>query len=49
MRDLIEDPKDEIWGNSKFSGLGGVLETYRYTTFQEVGILHTLVLFLLLG
>ena len=33
MRDFTEDPKKDIWGKSKFFGLGGVLETsYHYTT-----------------
>ena len=44
--DFIEDPNEEIWGKSKFSGLGGVLETsYHSTTLQEVWILSTLVYF----
>ena len=34
------------FGKSKFSGLGGVLETsFGSTTLQEVEILHTLVYF----
>ena len=34
------------FGKSKFSGLGGVLETsFGSTTFQKVGILSTLVYF----
>ena len=46
MRDFTEDPKEEIWGKSKISGLGGVLDTsYHSTTLQEVGILPTLVYF----
>ena len=50
MRDFTEDPKEEISGKSKFSGLGVVLDTsYHSTMFQEVGIFSTLVLFLLLG
>ena len=50
MRDFAEDPKEEILGKSKFLGLGGVLKTsYHSTTFQEVEILPTLVLFLTLG
>ena len=50
MKDFTENPKEEIWGKSKFSGLGGVLETfYRSTTLQEVGILHTLVLVPIFG
>ena len=41
-RDFTEDPKDEIWGKSKFSGSGSVLETsYHFTTLQEVGIFPT--------
>ena len=44
-KNFDEDPKEEIHGNSKFSGLGGVIRTsYRSSTFQEVGILPTLVL-----
>ena len=27
MRDFTKDPKEEIWENQSFSGLGGVLET----------------------
>ena len=39
-------PKGGYFGKSKFSGLGGVLETlFGSTTFQEVGILPTLVYF----
>ena len=50
MKDFTENPKEEIWGKSKFSGLGGVLETsYRSTTLQEVGILPTLVLVPIFG
>ena len=46
MRDFIEDQKEEIWGKSKFSGLGSVLKTsYHSITLQEVGIIHTLVYF----
>ena len=46
MRDFTEYPKEEIWGKSKFSGLGGVLETsFGSTTLQEVGILPILVYF----
>ena len=45
-KDFAEDPKEEIWGKSKFSGLGGVLETfYHSTTLQKVGVLPTLVYF----
>ena len=25
-RDFTEDPKEEVWGNQRFWGLGGVLE-----------------------
>ena len=47
MRDFTEYPKEEILGKPKFLGLGGVLETfYHSTTFQEVGILPMLILFL---
>ena len=46
IRDFIEDPKEDIWGKSKFSGLGGVLETsFGSTTLQEIGVLPTLVYF----
>ena len=46
MRDFTKDPKEKIWGKSKFLGLGGVLETsYHSTTLQEVDILSTLVYF----
>ena len=49
-RDFAEDPKEEIWGKSKFSSLEGVLETsYHSTTLQDVVILHTLVYFHPLG
>ena len=44
MKDFTKDPKEKIWGKSKFSGLGGVLKTsYHSTTLQEVGILPILV------
>ena len=50
MKDFTENPKEEIWGKSKFSGLGGVLETsYHSTMLQEVGILPTLVLVPIFG
>ena len=43
-RDFTEDLNKEIWGKSKFTGLGGVLETsYHSTTLQKVGIFPTLV------
>ena len=43
---FTEDPKEEIWGKSKFLCLGGVLETsYHSTTLQEIEVLHTLVYF----
>ena len=49
-KDFTEDPKEEIWGKSKFSGLRGVLETSYYSTmFQDVEIFPSLILFLLLG
>ena len=45
-RNFAENPREEIWGKSKFSGLGGVLKTsYVSTTLQEVEILHTLIYF----
>ena len=45
-REFAENPKEEIWGKSKFSGLGGVLETFDHsTTLQEVRVLPTLVYF----
>ena len=50
MRDFIEDPNEEILGKSKFSGLGGVLDTsYHSTTLKKVGILPTFVYFHHLG
>ena len=46
MRDFTKDLNEEIWGKSKFSGLGGVLKTsYHSTTLKEVEILLTLVYF----
>ena len=39
-------PKEDIWGKSKFSGLGGVLDTsFSSTMLQEAGVLPTLVYF----
>ena len=44
-RDFAEDPKEEIWGKSMFSGLGGVLETsFGSTMLQKVEVLPTWVL-----
>ena len=44
MRDFAKNPKEEIWGKSKFLGLGGVLETFDHSTkLQEVRVLPTLV------
>ena len=31
-RNFVEDPKEEILGKSKFSGLGGVLKTFYHST-----------------
>ena len=46
MRDFTKDSKEDIWGKSKFSGLGGVLKTsFDSTTLQEIGVLPTLVYF----
>ena len=45
-RGFIEDSRDEISGNKKNSGLGGVLETsFGSSTLQEVEILSTLIYF----
>ena len=44
MRDFTKNPKEGDFGKSKFSGLGGVLETsFCSTKLQEVEILLTLL------
>ena len=37
MKDFDKDPKEDIWRNSKFSGLGGVLETSYWLYYASRG------------